>query len=79
MRCCASGAIRYVFDEYRFHMTLSDSLDDAAARASVVADWTQRVDALGPVHGAALFVEREAGALFTLWQRLPFNNVQDVA
>ncbi|SAL77101.1 hypothetical protein AWB71_05390 [Caballeronia peredens] len=71
----------YVFDEYRFHMTLSDSLDDAHARASIVSDWTERIDALGPMpmHGAALFIEPEPGAPFTLWQRLPFNNVQDVA
>jgi hypothetical protein len=71
----------YVFDEYRFHMTLSDSLDDDAMRASIVADWTRRIETLGPmpVHGAALFVEPEAGAPFTLWQRLTFNNAQDAA
>ncbi|SAL51822.1 hypothetical protein AWB73_05448 [Caballeronia turbans] len=71
----------YVFDEYRFHMTLSDSLDDANARASIVSEWMRRIDALGPlpVHGAALFIEPEPGAAFTLWQRLPFNNAQDVA
>ncbi|SAK69928.1 hypothetical protein AWB77_02897 [Caballeronia fortuita] len=71
----------YVLDEYRFHMTLSDSLDDANARASIVSDWNARIDALGPlpVHGAALFIEPEPGAPFTLWQRLPFNNAQDVA
>jgi hypothetical protein len=71
----------YVFDEYRFHMTLTDSLDDDAVRAAVVAEWTQRIATLGalPMHGAALFVEPEAGAPFTLWQRLPYNNAQDVA
>ncbi|SAL03875.1 DUF1045 domain-containing protein [Caballeronia ptereochthonis] len=71
----------YVFDEYRFHMTLSDSLDDRNARASIVSAWTRRIEALGPlpVHGAALFIEPGPGAPFTLWQRLPFNNAQDVA
>ncbi|WP_321799301.1 DUF1045 domain-containing protein [Caballeronia sp. J97] len=71
----------YVLDEYRFHMTLSDSLDDANARASIVSDWERRIDALGPlpVHGAALFIEPEPGAPFTLWQRLPFNNAQEAA
>ncbi|SPB17840.1 hypothetical protein NOV72_05043 [Caballeronia novacaledonica] len=71
----------YVFDEYRFHMTLSDSLDDANVRASIMSDWMKRIDTLGPlpVHGAALFIEPEPGAPFTLWQRLPFNNAQDVA
>lgn len=70
----------YVLDEYRFHMTLSDSLDDANARASIVSDWRRRVDTLGPlpIHGAALFIEPEPGAPFRLWQRLPFNNAQDV-
>ncbi|KND62456.1 Protein RcsF [Candidatus Burkholderia verschuerenii] len=71
----------YVFDEYRFHMTLSDSLDAAAMRASIIDEWTRRIDTLGPmpVHGTALFVEPEAGAPFTLWQRLTFNNVQEGA
>lgn len=71
----------YVFDEYRFHMTLSDSLDDGNARASIMSDWTRRIDTLGPLpmHGAALFIEPVPGAPFTLWQRLPFNNAQDVA
>ncbi|BCQ25923.1 DUF1045 domain-containing protein [Caballeronia sp. NK8] len=70
----------YVFDEYRFHMTLSDSLDDANARASIVSEWNRRIETLGPLpmHGAALFIEPEPGAPFTLWQRLPFNNAQDV-
>jgi hypothetical protein len=71
----------YVLDEYRFHMTLSDSLDHADARESIVADWTQRIDTLGPMpmHGAAIFIEPEAGAPFTLRQRLSFNNKQDGA
>lgn len=71
----------YVFDEYRFHMTLSDSLDDRNARESIVSEWRGRIDTLGPLpmHGAALFIEPEPGAPFTLWQRLPFNNAQDVA
>lgn len=71
----------YVFDEYRFHMTLSDSRDDGNAREAIVSDWTRRIDTLGllPMHGAALFVEPCPGAPFMLWQRLPFNNAQDVA
>jgi hypothetical protein len=71
----------YVHDEYRFHMTLSDSLDCDQQRASIVTDWTERIETLGPlpVHGAALFIEPEAGAPFTLWQRLPFNKAKDVA
>jgi hypothetical protein len=69
----------YVFDEYRFHMTLSDSLDDVAARASIADEWNRRIGTLGPLpmHGAALFIEPAAGAPFTLWQRLSFNASED--
>ncbi|WP_250436135.1 DUF1045 domain-containing protein [Caballeronia sp. ATUFL_F2_KS9A] len=71
----------YVLEEYRFHMTLSDSLDDANARASIMSEWKARIDTLGPlpVHGAALFIEPQPGAPFALWQRLPFNNAREVA
>lgn len=64
----------YVFEEFRFHMTLSSSLDDARERDALGAWWAQRVPQLGalPVHGAALFVEPAPGAPFVLWQRLPF-------
>ncbi|MBV8262012.1 MAG: DUF1045 domain-containing protein [Paraburkholderia sp.] len=64
----------YVFEEFRFHMTLSDSLNDATARARLVEAWNTRMRDAGllPVEGAALFVEPEPGARFTLWRRLPF-------
>ena len=64
----------YVHDEFRFHMTLSNSLDSANARSAIAAQWTPRIDKLGalPFHGAALFVEREPGAPFMLWKRLSF-------
>jgi putative phosphonate metabolism protein len=65
----------YVFDEFRFHMTLSSSLADAAERAALVAWWQQRIPALGPlnVDHAALFVEPAPGEPFVLWQRVPFQ------
>ncbi|HEY1999614.1 DUF1045 domain-containing protein [Paraburkholderia sp.] len=65
----------YVFDEFRFHMTLSSSLDAADERAALVAWWQKRIPELGPlrVDGAALFVEPAPGAPFVLWQRLPFQ------
>lgn len=71
----------YVLDEYRFHMTLSDSLDDARARQAIASHWTERVETLGalPRHGAALFAEPQPGAPFMLWQRLPFDTSQDPA
>jgi len=64
----------YVLDEFRFHMTLTSSLDSAALRRGIMEDWSARCDALGsmPFHGAALFVEPEAGAPFELVERLPF-------
>ncbi|WP_144159948.1 DUF1045 domain-containing protein [Paraburkholderia sp. BCC1885] len=65
----------YVFDEFRFHMTLSSSLAAADERAALVAWWHERIAALGPlvVDSAALFVEPAPGAPFVLWQRLPFR------
>lgn len=67
----------YVHDEFRFHMTLSNSLESAVDRDSIVAQWTSRIDTLGPLpfHGAALFVEREPGAPFMLWKRIAFGAV----
>ncbi|NKJ47149.1 phosphonate metabolism protein [Burkholderia sp. SG-MS1] len=65
----------YVFDEFRFHMTLSGSLAEVRERAALVAWWRQRTRALGPlsVDQAALFVEPAPGEPFVLWQRLPFQ------
>jgi hypothetical protein len=65
----------YVFDEFRFHMTLSSSLADAAERATLVAWWQARTPALGPlaIDHAALFVEPAPGEPFVLWQRVPFQ------
>jgi hypothetical protein len=67
----------YVLDEFRFHMTLSDSLDTAPVHAAIVSLWRARSAALGPLpfHGAALFVQTHPGAPFILWQRLPFAGV----
>jgi putative phosphonate metabolism protein len=64
----------YVFEEFRFHMTLSDSLNEAPTRAQLVETWNTRMRDAGPlpVDGAALFVEPEPGAPFALWRRLPF-------
>jgi len=65
----------YVFDEFRFHMTLSNSLADADERAALLAWWRQRTSELGPlaIDQAALFVEPAPGEPFVLWQRLPFG------
>lgn len=65
----------YVFDEFRFHMTLSNSLADADERATLVAWWRAQTPSLGPlaIDHAALFVEPAPGAPFVLWQRVPFQ------
>ncbi|CAE6716192.1 hypothetical protein R69927_04859 [Paraburkholderia domus] len=65
----------YVFDEFRFHMTLSSSLADADERATLVAWWQAKTPALGPlaIDHAALFVEPAPGEPFVLWQRVPFQ------
>jgi putative phosphonate metabolism protein len=65
----------YVFDEFRFHMTLSSSLAAAEERTALVQWWHERIAQLGPlvIESAALFVEPAAGEPFVLWQRLPFQ------
>jgi putative phosphonate metabolism protein len=65
----------YVLDEFRFHMTLSNSLENAADRAAMVAWWQREAQRLGPVpvDGAAIFVEPAPGEPFMLWQRLAFT------
>jgi putative phosphonate metabolism protein len=64
----------YVLDEYRFHMTLSNSLDDVRERDALVAAWNTQMAGAGalPVDGVALFVEPRAGAPFALWRRVAF-------
>jgi hypothetical protein len=66
----------YVLDEFRFHMTLSDSIDSEAQRTAISTLWQARSEALGPLpfHGAALFVQAHRDAPFSLWQRLPFGD-----
>jgi hypothetical protein len=70
----------YVFDEFRFHMTLSSSLANADERATLVAWWQERTPALGPlnVDHAALFVEPAPGEPFVLWQRVPFQTCEGI-
>jgi putative phosphonate metabolism protein len=65
----------YVFDEFRFHMTLSSSLADASERDTLVAWWRLHTPALGPlsVDHVALFVEPAPGEPFVLWRRVPFQ------
>ena len=62
----------YVFDEFRFHMTLSNSLDDDADRHAIRDWWNTRIAALGPleIDGVALFVEPAPGQPFVLWARV---------
>jgi len=65
----------YVLDEFRFHMTVSNSLDNAADRAAIVEWWHREAQRLGPltIDGAAIFVEPAPGEPFMLWQRLAFT------
>lgn len=60
----------FVFDEFRFHITLTDRV--AAADAAVITDWWKpRVQALGAmrVDALALFVQPTADAPFVLAER----------
>jgi len=63
----------FVFEEFRFHMTLSNRVGSADARA-IQSWWQARLPALGPLplDGAALFVQTAPQNDFVLWQRLPF-------
>ncbi|WGS53894.1 DUF1045 domain-containing protein [Paraburkholderia sp. D15] len=65
----------YVFDEFRFHMTLSSSLADEQERSTLVAWWQGCAGILGPlqIDQAALFVEPAPGEPFVLWERVRFN------
>jgi putative phosphonate metabolism protein len=67
----------YVLDEFRFHMTLSDSID-SHDRQVLLDWWRTQLPALGPlrIDGAALFIEREPGKPFVLARRLPFGDAQ---
>lgn len=64
----------YVFDEFRFHMTLSDSLDDEALRTALAHAWNAQMRDAGalPVEGVALYVEPQPGEPFALWRRVDF-------
>ena len=64
----------YVLDEFRFHMTLSNSID-AADGDAIMAWWQPKLAELGPlpVASVAIYVEPEPGADFLLWQRLPLG------
>ncbi|HTJ95354.1 MAG TPA: DUF1045 domain-containing protein [Pararobbsia sp.] len=71
----AAWGYPYVFDEFRFHMTLTDSLANEEDRQTVMRWWRDRLPGLGPlsIDSAALYVEPEPGAPFLLWARLPFE------
>jgi len=66
----------HVFDHWRFHMTLTDSLSDDSLRAALLADASRHfAGALAhPLRceGVALFVEEAPGADFQLLQRFEF-------
>ena len=66
----------HVFDHWRFHMTLTDSLSDDSLRAALLADATRHfAGALAEplrCEGVALFVEDVPGADFRLHQRFEF-------
>lgn len=67
----------YVFDTFRFHMTLSGRLDDTTATrleaelAAATSDMLKRPLAVREI---ALFTEPEAGADFVLTRRLPLGS-----
>lgn len=64
----------YVFDEFRFHMTLTGSLEPALAEALepiLKARFAAFIDKPLRIDGLALFIEPERGQPFTVHQWLP--------
>lgn len=64
----------YVFDEFRFHMTLSGALEPALAEAVgpvLKARFAAFLDKPLTIDGVALFIEAERGQPFTVHQWLP--------
>lgn len=64
----------YVFDEFRFHMTLTGSLEPALAEALepiLKARFAAFLDKPLRIDGVALFIEPERGQPFTVHQWLP--------
>ncbi|WP_420409899.1 DUF1045 domain-containing protein [Hoeflea sp.] len=69
----------YVFDQFRFHMTLSTRLPDAEAPRVLSAATRYFAPALKepvPVRTLALFVEPEPGAPFRIHSRMPLATGQ---
>ncbi|MCL6706030.1 DUF1045 domain-containing protein [Pseudomonas sp. R2.Fl] len=66
----------YVFDDFRFHMTLTGQVpaDYAGAMRAVLLDrFSTLVDRPLPIDGLALFREDERGAPFLVQSRLPLS------
>lgn len=68
----------YVLSEFRFHLTLSNALDDAERNRLRDGIAAHAADALGPATFAdiALFAEPEAGAPFRLLRRFPLSGTR---
>jgi len=68
----------YVMDEYRFHMTLTDKLDDGrrAKLMAVLAPLVAPLIGTPPaIDGITLFVQPEPNAPFMVAERFPFQPV----
>lgn len=68
----------YVFDEFRFHMTLTGAIEDAAMRNRLTAQLRAAAEAAGAtgamqVNEIAVYEQPEAGAPFRLLRRVPFQ------
>lgn len=69
----------YVFDDFRFHMTLTGPVPEpkAPAMASILADrFADFIERPMRIDGLALFVEPERGAPFLVHSRLPLKGAQ---
>jgi putative phosphonate metabolism protein len=70
----------YTEEKFRFHMTLTDALTDVdAAAAQAIRTAAERCFAAAAeraplvIDGLTIFRERQPGAMFSVWRRIPFG------
>lgn len=75
----------YTEEEFRFHMTLTDSLDDvdqeaAYALRKAAEAWFEPAAQAGPlaIDALTIFREEQPGAPFSVLRRIPFKGLKDV-
>ena len=69
----------YVFETFRFHMTLTDAIDDREAsrvETELREHFAPQIGQSLQVDGLAIFIEREPGAAFSVLAYQPLNGTE---